>query len=101
MQERSTRTGNRVDREIFGPRGSFVHGLCERPSISAHITFCPSASGRCDKRTGSKGTDAGLLRGRGPLVLAPHTIMCMGVESFTDENRSPLHVGTYISLWWT
>ena len=32
-----------------------------------------------------------------PLVLAPHTIMCMEVESFTEENRSPLHVWTYIS----
>jgi len=26
--------------------------------------------------------------GRAPLVLAPHTSMCMGVESFTEENRS-------------
>ena len=31
-------------------------------------------------------------------MLAPHTTMCMGVESFTDKNRSPLHLGTYISL---
>ena len=32
------------------------------------------------------------------LVLAPHTTMCRGVESFTEENRSSLHVGTYISV---
>jgi len=32
------------------------------------------------------------LCGRAPLVLAPHTIMCMIVESFAEENRSPLHV---------
>ena len=31
------------------------------------------------------------LYGRAPLVLAPHTT-CMGVESFTEENRCPLHV---------
>jgi hypothetical protein len=31
-------------------------------------------------------------------VLAPHTSLCLGVESFTEENRSPLHVGTYISV---
>ena len=31
-------------------------------------------------------------------MLAPHTSLCLGVESFTEENRSPLHVGTYISV---
>jgi hypothetical protein len=35
--------------------------------------------------------------GRAPLVLVPHTIMCVGMESFTEENRSPLHVWIYIS----
>ena len=30
-------------------------------------------------------------------MLSPHTIMCMGVESLTEENRSPLHVWTYIA----
>ena len=38
------------------------------------------------------------LCGRAPLVLAPHTIMCMGVESFTEENRGQPHVPSYISL---
>jgi len=33
-----------------------------------------------------------------PLVAVPHTTMCMGVDVFTEENRCPLHVGTYISL---
>ena len=33
-----------------------------------------------------------------PLVVVPHTTMCMGVDSFTEENRSPLHVLAYISL---
>ena len=33
-----------------------------------------------------------------PLVLAPHTIMCMAVESFTEGNRGTLHVPVYISL---
>ena len=36
--------------------------------------------------------------GRAPLVLAPHTTVCMGAESFTGENRSPLHVWTCISI---
>jgi hypothetical protein len=40
----------------------------------------------------------GFLCGMAPLVLAPHTIICMGVESFAEENRCPLYVGTYISL---
>jgi len=35
---------------------------------------------------------------RAPLVLAPHKTMCMGVESFTEENRG-LHVPwAYISI---
>ena len=35
---------------------------------------------------------------RAPLVLVPHSIMCMGVESFTEEDRSPQHVRAYILL---
>ena len=41
-------------------------------------------------------TQVCLLCGRALLV--PHTTMCMGVESFTEENRSPLHLWTYISF---
>ena len=33
-------------------------------------------------------------------MLAPQMTVCMGLESFTEENRNPLHVRTYISLWW-
>jgi hypothetical protein len=33
-----------------------------------------------------------------PLVAVPHTSMCIGVDSFAEENRSPLHVRAYISL---
>jgi hypothetical protein len=33
-----------------------------------------------------------------PLVAVPHTTLCMGVDSSTEENRSPLRVGTYVSL---
>ena len=33
--------------------------------------------------------------GRAPLVLAPHRIMCMGVESFTEENRGSATCGPY------
>ena len=32
-----------------------------------------------------------------PLVAVPRTTKCMGVDSFTEENRSPLHVRAYIS----
>ena len=39
----------------------------------------------------------GVLRGY-PLVAVPHTSMCIGVDSFAEENRSPLHVRAYISL---
>ena len=38
------------------------------------------------------------LCGRAPLVLAPHTIACMGVESFTEENRRSITCGPCISL---
>ena len=31
-------------------------------------------------------------------MLAPHTIMCMAVESFTEENRGSATCGPYISL---
>ena len=41
------------------------------------------------------------LCGRAPLVLVPNTNKCMGVESFPEESRCPLHVGTDASLWWT
>ena len=35
---------------------------------------------------------------KSPAGAPPHTIMCMGVESFTEQNRCPLHVWTYISI---
>jgi hypothetical protein len=38
------------------------------------------------------------LCGMDPLVAVPHTTLCMGVDSFTEENRSPLHVRADISL---
>ena len=38
------------------------------------------------------------LCGMDPLVAVPHTTMCMEVDSFTEENRSPLHVRAYIVL---
>jgi hypothetical protein len=37
------------------------------------------------------------LCGTDPLVAVPRTTMCMGVDSFTEENMSPLHVRAYIS----
>ena len=40
----------------------------------------------------------GVLCGMAPLVAVPHTTMCVGVDSFTEVNRSPLHVRAYISL---
>jgi len=38
------------------------------------------------------------LCGRAPLGLAPHTSMCMGEESFTEENRCPHVPWAYNSL---
>ena len=38
------------------------------------------------------------LCGMDPLVAVPHTTMCIEVDSFTEENRSPLHVRALISL---
>jgi hypothetical protein len=62
---------------------------------------------RLERGVGERIEPAGLVRmiirahdlcGRAALGLAPHTTMCMGEKSFTEENRSPLHVWTYISL---
>ena len=43
----------------------------------------------------------GYLCGMSPLVAVPHTTVCMGVDSCTEEHRCPLHLGTHISLQWT
>ena len=51
---------------------------------------------RFDKRK-EKGAAVAKLCWRAPLVLAPHTIMCTGLESFTEETRRSAACGPYIS----
>ena len=71
-----------------------IQTLCIHLNFWRHYEAC--------LRTGGSHRQTAIARsglcGRVPLVLAPHTIMCMGEESFPEENRSPLHVWTEISL---
>ena len=61
-----------------------------------HRSTQPTTS--ASQATGAASRHSIYLCGRGPLVLVPHTIMCMRVESFTEENRGSATCGLNISL---